>query len=177
MARVNRDEIWVPIAGYDGRYEVSDLGRVRRTADGYILKDQPWGNDGYRKVTLSAKNKSKSFLVHRLVACHFIPADPVRPLVNHKDGSRTNNAVENLEWCTQSENLLHASRLGRMTHNRGERCGTAKLTEDDVRWIRVWLGEGFSQQRIADAFGISQSQVTRINRGLDWKHLEGPWLA
>lgn len=106
------NEIWKPIIGLEGYYEVSSLGRVMRIKSGgraragTILK--PWVNSGYLSVTL----RGREYRVHRLVAIAFTPNPENKPCVNHIDGNKLNNAVDNLEWCTYSENLIHAYRTG-----------------------------------------------------------------
>lgn len=108
-------EIWKPIAGYEGLYEVSNLGRVkslpRKTSTGGIMKPSTtvWG---YLMCALWKDGKGKSFSVHRLVAEAFIPNPGNKPTVNHIDCNKKNNHVDNLEWCTQTENVRHSVRLG-----------------------------------------------------------------
>ena len=121
------EEIWKPVVGYEGIYEVSNLGRVRRLdtflpnkngimvhKKGRVLAQQPWhykkscpGHPGF-VVSLYGVGKPKLVTVHRLVAKAFIPNPENKPQVNHKDGDRTNNRADNLEWVTQSENMQHA---------------------------------------------------------------------
>lgn len=119
-------EHWRDINGYEGRYQVSDLGRVKSLpfAQGYLLKTgekaqrvtrekilaQQRTNAGYMIVHLHKDNERKAFTVHRLVARAFIPGDALT--VNHIDGNKTNNAAANLEWNTYTENLDHAVRVG-----------------------------------------------------------------
>lgn len=106
--------MWKDIKGYEGYYQVSDKGQVRRFyKDRYpkLLKNRPSAN--YYTVSLSKNCEKKTFAVHRLVAEAFLEK-PVtnEPLeVNHKDGNKLNNNVSNLEWVTQRENLLHAMKL------------------------------------------------------------------
>lgn len=113
-------EEWRDIKGYEGLYQVSSLGNVRklRFINNYVNKEkifqinQTYGWGGYKKVILYKGGRYKNRYVHRLVAESFIPNPDNKPQVNHKDGVKTNNSVSNLEWCTQSENMLHAYRTG-----------------------------------------------------------------
>ena len=116
-------EIWKPIKGYEGKYEVSNkgrvkslFGRVRPLKEPRILKPSKFNKSQttYEQVELS--NPTVYFLVHRLVAEHFIDNPGNKPNVNHIDNNGLNNNITNLEWCTQSENLLHAQQQGRLTN-------------------------------------------------------------
>lgn len=100
---------WKRISEYP-IYEVSDVGEVRNSETGRILK--PRSVNGYSHVTLCDKDGHHQRSIHRLVATEFIPNPTNRPMVNHIDGNRTNNQVDNLEWCTNSENMKHAYRTG-----------------------------------------------------------------
>ena len=105
-------EIWKPVVGYEGLYEVSDLGRVRslnyhRSGKVRVLKYKT-DKDGYKFVILCKDGKYKSFRVHRLVALAFIPNPDNLPCINHKDENKTNNCVENLEWCTRRYNVEYS---------------------------------------------------------------------
>lgn len=108
-------EIWKDVKGFEGSYEVSNYGRVRSkkrvASDGKLLYPRiMFGalNDGYHVVNL----QGTTFRVHRLVAEAFIPNPDNKPYVNHKDADRLNNFVDNLEWCTQLENVQHAIEKG-----------------------------------------------------------------
>ena len=97
-------EEWRDVPGYEGLYEVSNFGRVRR--NGKILKPSK-DKDGYLQVSLS-KNGIKTTTIHRLVARAFIPNPQNLPQVNHKDEDKTNNTVDNLEWCTREYNMNYS---------------------------------------------------------------------
>ncbi len=121
-------ELWKPILGFEGRYEVSDLGRVkslpfmqryllrngkeafRRTAERVVA--QQVINSGYNMVHLHLDNVRVGKLVHRLVAVNFVDGFGVGREVNHKDGNKRNNAASNLEWTTRRGNLAHAVAAG-----------------------------------------------------------------
>lgn len=105
------EELWRPIKGFEGRYEISNMGRVKstptiRVKNVKILKLTIEKN-GYYRVTLSS-TKNVTHLVHRLVSIAFLENPLILPQVNHKDLNKGNNAVSNLEWCTPSQNTSHA---------------------------------------------------------------------
>ena len=101
------DEIWKDIKGYEGLYQVSNLGRVRNIKYRRLLK---YGYVGeYNRVTLYSDSKPDYRMVHRLVAESFIDNPNNYPIVNHKDENKSNNVVSNLEWCTMAYNLNYGN--------------------------------------------------------------------
>lgn len=104
-------EIWEDIEGYQQKYQVSNLGNIKNIKTNKILKPQK-GYKGYMKVVLCTEQGYKQVRVHRLVALYHIPNPNNYPSINHIDGNKTNNRVENLEWCTVSHNNREAYRLG-----------------------------------------------------------------
>lgn len=109
-------ENWLPVVGYDGLYEVSNLGRVKSlprkgTRGGYIYPNYS-NNKHYAHVFLTKESKGTTISLHRLVAEAFIPNPENKPQVNHIDGDKANNCVNNLEWVTGRENLDHAYSMG-----------------------------------------------------------------
>lgn len=110
------EEIWKDIEGYEGIYQVSNLGRVkgleRYDSNGHLLKEKilktSINRDGYEKVSIQKNAKKKTYKIHRLVAIAFIPNVENKKEVNHIDGNKLNNRVNNLEWCTKEENERHA---------------------------------------------------------------------
>lgn len=106
-------EIWKDIPNYEGMYQISNLGNVKSIYKNGNTKILTGGiKKGYRQVILVKNKKRKYASVHRLVAETFIPNPNNLPQVNHKDGNKSNNNVDNLEWCTQSENQIHAYKNG-----------------------------------------------------------------
>jgi hypothetical protein len=138
------NERWRPVVGWEGWYEVSDLGRVKRvhvgrggnTHIGRILKGRV-GVPGYPEVVLNRKPERRTVLVHRLVADAFVerPDSGVLLEVNHIDGDKTNACATNLEWVTKSKNHQHALRLG--LRPVGERHPNAKLSTAAIADIRA----------------------------------------
>ncbi|MBP2644545.1 MAG: hypothetical protein H6Q67_2432 [Firmicutes bacterium] len=111
-----RGEEWRPVAGYENLYEVSNLGRIRSlkraTTSGKIIIDYVNTRNGYSYTCLCKENKKHSFRIHVLVANAFLPKEMGKNQVNHKNGDKNDNRVVNLEWCSQSENMKHAYKLG-----------------------------------------------------------------
>lgn len=177
-------EIWKPIEGYNGAYEVSNTGKVRSWKNNrhgrsdkarvLCLMDD---SHGYPQITLSLKNPKKrgSKKVHTLVAKAFIPNPENKPCINHIDGDKENNHVDNLEWCTYSENQQHAYDTGLRIPTegaKGSKNGNSKLTREDVLDIRNAYALGcFSQRHIAKAYNVSQANIKCIVNNETWTHI------
>lgn len=168
-------EEWKAVVGYEGWYEVSSLGRVRRTKSYYstrvgrILKTQM--RSGYPSVSLG-RGKPKHATTHSLVMQAFCGPYPAGLEVNHRDGNPTNNALSNLEWASKSENALHGFRIGKRLPTTGERNGQAKLTEAQAKAILSAPAER-GHGVLAKQFGISRQTVSDIRRGRRWAYLQG----
>ena len=159
---------------YRGCFEVSNRGVVRHAVTKRIYR--PTTMNGYKKVSLSVgvrTNKFKMFYVHRLVAAAFLGDPPTRKHeVNHLNGIRDDNRVENLQWVTRSENNVHSyEHLGR-ERMRGERSGMSIVTEQTVREMRALRERGWMNKDIAHLYGMSISGTRSIVVGERWKHLE-----
>ena len=136
-------EIWLPIKGYEGLYEISNLGRVKslpkvrgRAVTGEkILKSHVV--NGYEMVMLCRNYKTFNASVHRLVAQAFIPNPKNKPHINHIDGNKANNNIENLEWCTPSENMMHAYRTGLKTPESCARYGKRRHRTNEEKSVLV----------------------------------------
>ena len=121
-------EMWKTIPGYDGRYEVSDSGKVRSNYAGKIRVLKPMHNagryNGYEMVTLYDRSKrGKKVKVHRLVAEAFLPNPHAYPSINHKDENKANNAVANLEWCSVLYNSTYGDARQRAVETRRKGVG------------------------------------------------------
>jgi hypothetical protein len=159
-------EQWLSVKGYDGLYQVSDLGRIKRT-NGKVLSPKP-GKLGYKTVSLHMNGYAKKYLVHRLVAEAFIPNPEDKPYVNHIDGDKSNNEVSNLEWATPSENSKHSYRTHLREPIRGERNSQSKLTDEEVKWIRenvIKKDKEFGCKALAEKFGVTEPHISSIVNG------------
>lgn len=154
----------VEIMNTDGRYFISDLGRV------YSVRSKKYVEPSLVRGYLQAYVRGKRYYIHRLVAEYFCEKIPSKNQVNHKDGCKTNNNWTNLEWVTTSENQLHAIRTGLVIKRTGEKASRAKLKESDIFEIKK-LYPSLGQQAIAFRFKISQSQVNNIINNKTWRHL------
>lgn len=161
-------------------YSVSSLGRVMRTSDGA----QPWAKagkilapdinkDGHHRVTLFVNGKRHRVFVHRLVceAWHG-PAPSEAHGALHVNDVKSHNFPDNLYWGTRKQNGADSVRNG--VSVRGSRVNTARLTETDVLEIRRLASQGETNLSLARLFGVPDAQISKIVRGIDWKHVGGP---
>ena len=179
-----------PIAGYEGLYEINNLGEVFRCENidyrkhyGKIrpfkvkrikLKPSVRKKDGYVNVFLFKDRVKKTYFLHRLVALTFIPNPDNKPEVNHKDKIRTNCLVSNLEWATPLENSQHSWKSGdrKATPIYGEGQGIAKLKNAQVLKIRELYATGrYKYRELAPMFGVSRSAIGGIVRRKYWPHI------
>jgi len=175
-------EIWKDVVGYEGVYQVSSRGRVMRVAGGKgavpgrVLRTRKHSG-GYLQVTLCHECKPRPEYVHRLVAGAFLERpSPDHSEVNHRNGNKMDNRVENLEWCTPSENQRHSAQiLGNMPlppDSRGEKNSQAILVEYQATRIRRLYASGkWLQRELADMFGVARPTISNIIRRKTWKHV------
>lgn len=167
-----QSEIWKDVPGYSGLYQVSNTGRVKSNeridsnkhlVRERILKQSNRGN-GYNVVVLCSKGQ-KMFAVHRLVAIAFIPNPNGLPQINHKNEIKTDNRVENLEWCTAKQNANHGTRKSRISETR--KC-SKRCKEDVERRKRPIVQYDLSGNFIRRYDSISDAKIEnglRVNNG------------
>lgn len=133
------EEIWKDIEGYEGLYQVSNLGRVKSLRRNIILKIKIERN-GYEKVVLTVNSIHKDYYIHRLVATAFISNPDNLPQVNHKDENKTNNCVDNLEWCTPKYNTNYGTciRKRQLSNTNGKLSKPVCQYSKDGCFIKEW---------------------------------------
>lgn len=173
------NEIWKDVIGFEGMYQVSNLGNVK-SLDRFVYsgrnktriqhgkpKKPTINQDGYSYVLLYKNNKIKQSLNHRLAAIAFIPNPENKETVNHIDGDKNNNNISNLEWCTMSENVKHAWRTGLSKPKFGNKANNRKLTEKQVSEIKLLLGT-ITHKEIAIIYNVSRSAISMIACNKNW---------
>jgi hypothetical protein len=181
-----KSERWKNVAGYEGLYEVSDLGRVRSLhmsprwgREPRILRPQMSGNgykegNGYLFLVLCGRGPKKAYYVHDLVAKAFIGPKKRGREVNHEDGDKTNCAATNLNYKTRLGNIRHALRTGLAKmppHVPGEKNGRAILTESQARTILSFARRGMCGKEIATRVKTTLSRVQNVTSRKCWRHL------
>ena len=184
-------ENWKPAVGYDGVYDVSDAGRVRRSplscpignvVPGKVLKPRMKSN-GYLQVHLCSAGIKRSHTVHRLVAEAFFGVPAGRMDANHKNGIKTDNRLSNLEFITPAENMNHCVRTGLYPYGRrngsrtspssrprGEKMKTHKLTLQQVKSIREERTAGTTLTALAKKYGVAVSNIESITKFRTWRN-------
>lgn len=187
------NEILRDIAGYEGLYQVSNFGRVKslqrraKTRRGdRVVKERFLSSNhldaySYPMAVLYKDTIPRTCKIHRLVAMAFIPVIEKKLMVNHKDCNKTNNKVENLEWCNDQENKAHAWSNGLMERARekaklldkkGEKSGTAKLCSNDVIEIRRrYFCKELTQKSLGEIFKVTRTTIGKIVRRERWIHI------
>ena len=150
-----------PVRGYEGLYVVTTEGNVIGLTSKKVLK--PSCCRGYLRVKLYRNAKPKEYLIHRLVADAFIPNPEQKEQVNHKDGNKGNNSLENLEWVTQSENQKHAYIHGLNSPLRANKATRKRVAQKTMKGetINVWV----SMSEASRATGIPVSNITHCCKG------------
>lgn len=177
-------ENWMPVIGYEGIYEVSNTGKVKSLERfkycghhgslPHKVKEKILHTRvdrlGYERVKLSKDSKSNLKYMHRLIATAFIPNPNHYKEINHKDGCKTNNSIENLEWCTRSQNMKHAVEKRLWKPRTGEDNGSSKLSRSDVIEIRYLHFAGMATQKdLARIFGVTIATISGVLLRKTWK--------
>lgn len=176
------EEIWKPIKGYEGYYEVSNHGRVKalgRKGSGCSIIDRikkvtmPKDKALYPNISLCVNGKSKTIMVHRLVALAFVENnDPEnKKEVNHIDGNKINNFASNLEWVSSYENTMHGLSLGIMNTANGLTKPHVKFSKADIIDIKTRLSRGELGAHIAKYYGVHKGLIYLIKNNKTWKHI------
>lgn len=181
-------EVWKAIPDFEGLYEASSLGRIRsldrmvtgkngvtKRFSGRVIAEVPM-NAGYVTVALSKDGNPVRYLVHRLVAFTFIPNPDERPEVNHKNGVKSDNRIDNLEWMGRGANIDHAVETG-LIRNKGELNPAAKLTGAQVMQIKELSRYCLHPNELARAFNVKPGTITDIQLSRSWQHIHasGVW--
>lgn len=172
-------EIWKDIINYDSCYQISSLGNVKSLKrlsknqfktfilNEKILKNGK-GSGGYLYINLYKNSTAKNIMIHRLVALAFIPNIENKPQVNHKNGIKTDNRVENLEWCTNSENMKHAYINNLNIPIKGEDNVNSKLKNEDILEIRSGK---LTRKELRIKYNVGQTTIHNIISYKKWKNI------
>jgi len=167
---------WKDILGYGGDYQISNHGDVRSCKTGkWKVLARKLNTHGYFCSWLYKNGKVKGRRNARLVALAFVENPHNKPQVNHIDGNKQNDCVDNLEWCTARENVQHAYDTGlAVSPNRGENCHNHKLNEHQVRRIRLMreINPKMMYKSIAKMFGVTKDAIGLIVRRERWAHVD-----
>ena len=174
-------EEWRQAVGFSEKYWVSNMGRIFTTSahnkpnNPAIMKparsfDKRRGSWEYCKTVLDGR----TIVVHRVVAATWVPNPKNKPFVNHINGNKADNRAENLEWCTTSENLLHAYRTGLEKKQLGQKHHAAKMTDEQVRQFKwEWAhNRKMIRKQYAEKLGVSEATIKDIIRGRSWRWLD-----
>lgn len=165
MANINENEVWKDIPGYEGLYQASTLGRIRglkrcvggRMQGAMILK-QAIHRDGYMKVALTKNHHRKDYQSHRLIGLTFIPNPEGLPQINHKDENKTNNAIENLEWCTRSYNCSYG-------HRNDKSVAVCSIRVAQLDLDGNFINEFPSMEEAMRRTGVNSSKICAVCHG------------
>lgn len=162
-------EVWLPVVGYEGYYEVSSTGLVKNSRYNRPIKSHPDKN-GYLRVRFFIHGVKTKHFIHRLVANAFLINPDKSFQVNHKDGIKINNSASNLEWVSSRQNIKHAIDIG-LRNSKGSANYFSFLNEEKVSEIKKLLSSGEGIRSIAEKFGVQKPCVWKIKKGMTWQHV------
>jgi len=164
------NEVW-KVYSEVPRFEVSTLGNVRHSKDGSTKYKKP-DKIGYIYIQYKVKGKRLNLKVHRMVAKTFLSNELNLPEVNHKDGNKQNNNINNLEWCTRQQNIRHGYDTG-LFDQKGSKNGRSILTETQVHELCAWYEASteHTPKLAVETFNVSIQQASKIRCGVAWKHI------
>lgn len=173
MNKLENTEVtgWKPVKEFEEYYLISPVGKVYSIRRNKVLSS--FVSAGYEQIELNVGGHVYKKLIHRLVAESYIPNPNNLPCVNHLDGNKLNNDISNLEWCTYSENMVHASEHG-LLHTIGEKQYSSKLTEKDVKYIRNVYKKGdpeYGSSALGRKFNVDHKAIYSIIAGKTWRHV------
>ena len=176
-------EQWKKIEQFNYEYEISSYGRIR-SVENVIVRGNGWkytrkskilkpsASGGYLRGAVCVNKKMIQYKIHRLVALAFIPNNENKAEVNHIDGNKLNNHVENLEWCTRQENIEHCILNKLQKPFKGEEIGNSKLFEFQVIEIRnKFKPRVYSRAKLAKEYNVSEATIKDILYKRTWTHL------
>lgn len=153
-------EIWKDIKDYEGLYQISNTGKVKSIRYNKEIIRKPCLSKGYKMVKLHKNGVYRPVTIHKLVAKYFIPNPVNKPQINHIDGVKENNIYTNLEWCTGSENLIHAYKIGLEK-------GRPKISREQAKAIKEMKGLR-SLRDIGKIFSVSKTTIWKIFNNKRW---------
>lgn len=169
-AKLQAEEIFVDVKGYEGLYKISNHGKVFGIKKGYILRVGNNGKYKHKFVNLYKSGKSRKYYIHRLVLIHFDREPLFDEECRHLDGNAENNHISNLKWGTSLENQKDRFVHGRT--NRGENQGLSKLLKSQVEEIRNLYKIGkYNQKELSKIFNVSNQHISRIVNYVEWGHI------
>lgn len=184
---MSKENLWGDLPDYEDYYQVSTSGGIR-SKDRKVLSKNQFGayemlrkgkvlkvtktKQGYGEVKLTnSEGSCSTYKIHRIIASAFIPNPLEKSQVNHIDGNKLNNRVDNLEWATPSENTQHAYDTG-LICRKGSKQSSSVLKECDIPFIRLWVEYGYRYKDIAEAFGVGSTSIGNIMTKVAWSHVE-----